>query len=815
LTMRPGRFLLQSLSFFTLILLALVTGPDIAAQDEKGETSQLSADSLVIVPIPATRISAEYNESAELVSRSGKIRLTETEIEELEEQIDTVFALVDHFLKDSILQKLDGANIRELDNARNLVNIQIDHITGFQTVLTRRSQEIEEATVDLAQTGLRWQLTREQADARGIPQALQNRMEQILGQIDSVNLLLQEDFNRLLVGEDALASRNNQLRGIQDSISNRKIQIGESLFIVDMPRYFADLSMSEDMGMIRHHLEELNKAFQSDLDYIKNQFKMQIWIIVVMMVILTVLAFWFKEHYRKLIPEEQFELTDIHLTIIESPLAASLFIAILLIRFLFSEFAGAMQSIDLFILMVPMIIIMLRRQSKYASPWIEFLMVFYFLTFFYELLFVQDLLQRSALLFLSLGGSAFFFMMILKKTVILDVRFKFVYRLLRVILGLFTLMCFIAIFANLLGAFRMAEYFTLAFMQITTLFLVVYVTTRVVDAVVFLLLVSKFLQNLYLVRDGFKFLHRKITTVINFLLWIYFILATLELLNLKDGFLEWGDKTLNTGWKVGAVDITPASILVFIFVIWLSVFLARVITSILEKDVFTRITISKGMPNTISMLLRIALISGGFFLAAAAAGMQLSNLSIIIGAFSVGIGFGLQNIFNNMVSGLILAFERPIKVGDTVEVGTLIGIVKKISFRSSTIKTYDGSEVIVPNGNLISDSMTNWTLTDYLRRMDIRVGVAYGTDPEVVLELLEGIAVEHEKVRKKPQPSVFFIGFGDSSLDFRLLAWTDIDHRLGTESELRVAINKKLDEAGIEIPFPQRDLHIRSDDTKD
>ena len=111
--------------------------------------------------------------------------------------------------------------------------------------------------------------------------------------------------------------------------------------------------------------------------------------------------------------------------------------------------------------------------------------------------------------------------------------------------------------------------------------------------------------------------------------------------------------------------------------------------------------------------------------------------------------------------------------------------------------------------------MINWTLTDYLRRMDLRVGVAYGTDPEVVLEILKSVAEEHEKVRKTPAPSSYFLGFGDSSLDFRMLAWTNIDGRLTVESQINVAINNRLKDAGIEIPFPQRDLHIRSDDTKE
>jgi len=164
-----------------------------------------------------------------------------------------------------------------------------------------------------------------------------------------------------------------------------------------------------------------------------------------------------------------------------------------------------------------------------------------------------------------------------------------------------------------------------------------------------------------------------------------------------------------------------------------------------------------------------------------------------------------------MVSGLILALERPIKVGDVVQVGELIGTVRAIGLRSSQIKSYDGAEVIVPNGNLISNEMINWTLSDSNRRMDIRVGVAYGSDTDAVIKILQDLAMDHPQVDKNPIPTAYFTGFGDSSLDFRLLAWTNIDQRLAVESDLNRSIDKAFQKAGIEIPFPQRDLHIRSD----
>jgi len=812
--MKPRPYPFLTFSFIFILLLAAVLSPELRAQDSQDAASQAESDTIVVLPIPPTEITTEYDESSQLISDAGKLQLSEGELKELGNERDTIFAIVKEFLADSILLSLGDANIRELDNARGLVDIHINQISAFQTKLNKRSREIQEASIELAQSEKRWSLTGEKADETGIPDVLQLRIDKILHQIDSVSELLQEDFTIILVEEDVLSDRNTQLKALQDSILERKQTIGESLFSKDMPPFFEDLSSMEDSQMLDNHMKQLVDLFHSDLRLISTKYKVQLLFMAIILVFILIYAFWFKRRYTVLIPADQFNLTNVHLALIESPVASSLFITTLMIRFVFHEFVLSLQVINLFILMVPMIIILLRRYSEHASPWIEILIGFYVLTFFYEVSFHPDILQRIALMFLSISGFVYFLLLLIRRNLILKTDFRFLTNLIRFLFGLFALLCFIAIFGNLSGAFRMAEYFTLAFMQITILVLVIFVATRVVDALVFILLAGRPMQRLNVVREDFSIIHKKTKRLINLFLWIYLFIGVLDLLNMKEKFMEWGSNTLNSGWKLGAVEITPASILIFIFVIWLSIVISRIITTVLEKDVFSRVTISKGMPHTVSMLLKIVLITGGFFLAAAAAGMELSNISIVLGAFSVGIGFGLQNIFNNMVSGLILAFERPIKVGDTVQVGDLVGVVLSIGFRASTVKSYDGAEVIVPNGNLISNSMVNWTLSDYLRRMDLRVGVAYGTDPKVVLEILKGVAEGHDKVRKKPGPSAFFIGFGDSSLDFRLLAWTDIDSRLTVESELNVSINNKLDEAGIEIPFPQRDLHVRSDDTK-
>jgi small-conductance mechanosensitive channel len=231
----------------------------------------------------------------------------------------------------------------------------------------------------------------------------------------------------------------------------------------------------------------------------------------------------------------------------------------------------------------------------------------------------------------------------------------------------------------------------------------------------------------------------------------------------------------------------------------------------LEEEAFPRMRLRRGVGNAISTLLHYIVLLLGFVFALSAAGMDFTRVALFAGAFSVGIGFGLQSVVNNFVSGLILLFERPVQIGDMVEVGTLQGEVRRIGARSSTVRTFDGAEVIVPNANLITEPVVNWTLSDRRRRLDLEVGVAYGTEPEAVLELLEGVAEAHDLVLETPQAQALFLEFGDSSLNFRLRVWIPrYEEGFAIRSQLTVAINAALRDAGITIPFPQRDLHVRS-----
>ncbi len=302
---------------------------------------------------------------------------------------------------------------------------------------------------------------------------------------------------------------------------------------------------------------------------------------------------------------------------------------------------------------------------------------------------------------------------------------------------------------------------------------------------------------------------RRLLAVVGGLAWLY---STIFAFGLKDDLPLALEKVLGLGVSVRAVEITLGEVLSFVGIVALSFLLARVVCFFLDEEFLPRLHLQRGLPYAISTVVRYVILLSGFSLALVAAGLDLSKATLLAGAFGVGIGFGLQNVVNNFVSGLILLFERPIQVGDTVEVESLMGEVTRIGIRASTVATFQGAEVIVPNGDLISKQVVNWTLSNRRRRVEIDVGVAYGSSPEEVIEILLGTARQHPDVSADPESVVVFTGFGDSSLDFQLKCWVArFELALSVASELRVAVNRALAEAGIEIPFPQRDINVRSE----
>lgn len=264
-------------------------------------------------------------------------------------------------------------------------------------------------------------------------------------------------------------------------------------------------------------------------------------------------------------------------------------------------------------------------------------------------------------------------------------------------------------------------------------------------------------------------------------------------------------------FSIQTTNVTVGSIIIFGLFILFFTFLSKFLSTLLYKRVLTRVNMDEGIRYTLQRITNYIILIFGFFFSFQFIGIDLSGLAVIFGLLSVGIGFGLQNLTSNFISGIILLFERPISVGDRVIVSDIEGDVKEINIRSTRITSLNNISIIVPNSDFISGHVVNYSYGDKRIRIEVEVGVSYNSDLDLVLEILKSIALEHKDVLKTPEPIVILNNFGDSSWDMILRCWIPDPYRHPIiKSEIRCEIVRKFRKHGIEIPFPQRDLHLRS-----
>jgi len=264
-------------------------------------------------------------------------------------------------------------------------------------------------------------------------------------------------------------------------------------------------------------------------------------------------------------------------------------------------------------------------------------------------------------------------------------------------------------------------------------------------------------------------------------------------------------------FTLNKVPITVLSFLIFLFLFIFFISLAIFVRRALNQRVLKRFRIDAGTRYTLSRITQYIIITIGALISFDFIGVDLSSLAVVFGLLSVGIGFGLQNVTSNFISGLIILFERPISVGDRVMVNEIEGDVTEINIRSTMIQTVNNVSIIVPNSEFVSKDVVNYSHGDTSYRLDVNVGVAYGSDLDTVLKAMKEVADQNDNVMKRPEPEVHLIEFGESSWNMQLRAWiADVKRYPRIRNELNQAIVRTFRKYNIEIPFPQRDLHLRS-----
>jgi len=307
---------------------------------------------------------------------------------------------------------------------------------------------------------------------------------------------------------------------------------------------------------------------------------------------------------------------------------------------------------------------------------------------------------------------------------------------------------------------------------------------------------------------------RRAGLLLDVFIWGLVVLpALLFYWGVSDSFGKALHSLLAAGFDLGGQRISVGMVIVAAGILYGSLVISWLLQKLLMDEVLLRRQVEKGVRLSVGRLVHYVLVFAGFLLAFSILGFDFTKLTIILSALGVGIGFGLQTVVNNFVCGLILLFERPVRVGDMIEIDGKFVEIRRIGLRATVVQTFDLADVFIPNAELVANQVTNWTLSSRRGRLIVPVGVAYGSDVALVEEKLLECAKATPMLAKIPEPQVLFLNFGESSLDFELRVWVlDVGERLNIKSALHKEIDRRFREAKIEIAFPQRDLHLRSVD---
>ncbi|MBW8684316.1 mechanosensitive ion channel family protein [Chitinophaga rhizophila] len=366
----------------------------------------------------------------------------------------------------------------------------------------------------------------------------------------------------------------------------------------------------------------------------------------------------------------------------------------------------------------------------------------------------------------------------------------------------FTILSGLSVLLVLMARVAAAKIMGAASVVSITMALAIVLTVEILMEAIYIQVEAKKDSSTFISMIDYQNIKSRLKTIFYIVASIGWVALLARNLYLYDGLYEIISNLLMAERKIGNFTFSFSSVIIFLLIIWLSTVVTQIISYLLGY------TGQSSQPQkklgSAMLLIRLAILGAGTLLAFAASGIPMDKLAIVVGALGVGIGFGLQNIVNNLVSGVILAFEKPIEVGDVIELGTRTGVVKEIGIRSSKISAGDGSEVIVPNGDLIAQQLVNWTLTSRTRRVDVIVGVAYGTDLKKALTIIKDYLLNLDDILKTPEPVVLLQNFRDTGVDIQSMFWiSDLGQAGVMKSEVLTDIYVRLQEAGISIAHPR------------
>ena len=771
-------------------------------------------------PPPATafapeEVAARSSEVTNLlISFSEKFAL-DPEIEKIRQAFPEISRQIDLDSAETAVSLGEHTTLTILEAQRIIWQRRLTQVSTWLTLLTHRAVELQGDLARLSQMKVTWIQTRDAAHAAQAPGVVLQQIEATLAAIEAAQLPMKTRENAVLGLQADLAAKQARCDEVLAQILKARKSAVQGIAVRKSPPVWSPDLWGHARTALPQRLQDIVRGFRTNIrQYVRDPSRGMPLHAVLFLVLTT--ATCAARRKKRRWKDSGVGVSPV-VKVFDHPYSASLILVLLLATAVNSPAPAYVKHIFAALALVPIIKLVHPVIDPRLVPGVFTAVILYAVDLVRQTFGGAPLIEQALLILESLAAIAVLGWLLHAERLWYDpelaqqgLRVRAVPLLTKVLIFCLSIGCLSAA----LGFTRLARLITPAILSGGILGLSLYAYVRVAGGAAVIALRSRLLQRLQMVRNHGDRIQRWIDQLLVWTAIFFWINRSLEYIGMLDPVLSAGVAILDLSLERGSISISIEDIFAFGLTVLAAFLLSAFIRFTLREEVYPRRGVARGLSYAYSRLVHYVILSIGFLVGLGVLGMDLTRVTVLAGAFGVGIGFGLQNVVNNFVCGLILLFERPVHVGDIVEVGSLQGDVRHIGIRASTVRTYQGADIIVPNAQFITASVTNWTFSDQVRRIDLPVGVSYGSAPQAVIALLEKTAQAHSAVLETPPPLGLFTGYGDSSINFELRAWTDrFDNWAVIRSELGTAVYDAVYAAGMAFPFPQREVRVLGNST--
>jgi small-conductance mechanosensitive channel len=703
-----------------------------------------------------------------------------------------------------------GVPLATLDEFETRWQKLAEQLTASSRQLTDRATALESDLAQMSATRATWKATLELAGKSNAPPEVVQRINKVLQGIDASEEMLQKRRASVLTLQTRVAEQTQRANSALRSIRSAQSAAVNRLWLQDSPPIWSpEVRTAAAQSLGRDSPVSLGAQAALVRDYLEREWTKLIYIALLFIAFVIVMLRVKRQVARWTDKDRALDRTN---RVLQLPFSTASLLAIVAARLILYDAPRGIWIILGMLALIPIVMVLRSLIDRHLFPLVNALVVFYLMAQLRVLTAPIPALSRVILLLETAGGLIFliWFVRARHRSGPRTTSNKTA----RIASSIAVAGFGAIIVTNTLGYVALANYLSVGILSAAYFAVILYAAARILKGLVLFALRSRPLASLGMVQRHQTLLQERITRLIKVAAIVTWVLLSLSAFSLREAVISRTVALFSTDIGVRWFRISLGALAACAITIWITLLLSRFLRFLLQEEVYHRFRLARGPAYAVSTLVHYVVLLVGFYVAIAALGADMTKFAILAGAFGVGAGFGLQNIFNNFFSGLILLFERPVQVGDLIQVGDQTGVVRRIGIRASIIALDDKSQLIIPNGQLISEKVTNRTFSSLQKRMELTIRTAYGEDPEQVIKLLVTTTAAHPHVLKTPPPDAVLKQFSEDALVFVLGFTTEnVAQFPFVQSDVAVAVNAALRAAGIEIPVPQRIVHLEQNDT--